>query len=70
MVVKSGTSGLGQWLNERRDIYADYERYMGQPPARITRVWLIANSIFQRNPGDCEYADIVLHHRGGQIRVL
>jgi len=43
---------------------------MGEPPARITRVWLIANSIFQRGEGDCEYAQIVLHGADGELRVL
>ncbi len=70
VVVRSGTADLKQWLRERRDLYADYERYMGTPPARIVRVWLIANSIFQRNAGHCDYADIVLHHRDRDIRVL
>jgi DNA-binding response OmpR family regulator len=31
------------------------------PPARIRRVWLIANSLFQRREGRCEYAGIRLH---------
>ena len=43
---------------------------MGEPPGRITRVWLIANSIFQRGEGTCDYADIVLHHPSGDVRVL
>jgi hypothetical protein len=70
VVVRSGTNGLKQWQSERRDLYADYDRYMGVPPARIVKVWLIANSIFQRNPGQCDYADIVLHHPDGEVRVL
>jgi hypothetical protein len=43
---------------------------MGEPPARIVRVWLIANSIFQRSPGDCRYTDIVIHAGGRETRVL
>ena len=53
VVVRSGDSGLGEWLQERRNLYADYEKYMGEPPARIVKVWLIANSIFQREKGEC-----------------
>lgn len=70
VVVRSGPLGLGEWLDERRNLHADYSKYMGEPPARITRVWLIANSIFQRGEGDCEYAQIVLHGADGELRVL
>lgn len=70
VVVRSGQEGLGQWQGERRNLYSDYQRYMGEPPNRIVRVWLIANSIFQRREGRCDYADIVLHSRAGDLRVL
>ncbi|MEJ0046888.1 MAG: hypothetical protein WDN04_12800 [Rhodospirillales bacterium] len=33
---------------------------IGTPPARIVAVWLIANSLFQRRTGRCEYADITI----------
>jgi hypothetical protein len=58
VVVRSGTEGLGEWLAEKRNLYTDYQNYMGEPPARITRIWFIANSIFQRGHGECDYADI------------
>jgi hypothetical protein len=70
VVVRSGQVGLGQWQDERRNLYADYLNYMGEPPARITRVWLIANSIFQRGEGRCDYAGIEMHGTEGSIAVL
>jgi hypothetical protein len=70
VVVRSGQSNLGEWLQERRSLYSDYQKYMGEPPARIVKVWLIANSIFQRKPGECNYADIVMYSRGEENRVL
>ena len=70
VVVRSGPAGLGSWQDERRSLRADYRKYMGEPPARIVRVWLIANSIFQRSPGDCRYTDIVIHAGGRETRVL
>ena len=70
VVVRSGAGGLAEWHDERRNLHADYRRYMGEPPARIVRVWLIANSVFQRGEGICEYADIVLHGDHGAVRVL
>jgi hypothetical protein len=70
VVVKSGKHGLGQWQDERRNLYQDYCKYMGEPPARITRVWLIANSIFQRGEGSCSYSKIELHNAVGSVPVL
>ncbi len=69
-VVRSGTEQLGEWLSERRNLYDDYKRYMGDPPARITRVWFIAVSIFQNGEGRCDYADICLHGPEGSTRLL
>ncbi|WP_439106559.1 DUF3047 domain-containing protein [Congregibacter sp.] len=70
VVVRSGQKGLGEWLDERRNLYEDYQKYMGEPPARITRVWFIANSIFQRLEGSCDYADIHLSGQEGSTRLL
>ncbi len=70
VAIRSGSDGLGQWHSERRNLHADYRHYMGDPPKRIVRVWLIANSIFQRGEGVCEYADIVLSDQERQLRVL
>jgi hypothetical protein len=70
VVIRSGEQGLGQWQNERRNLYQDYQRYMGDPPARIKKIWLIANSVFQRNNASCDYSDIVLHHDDESHQVL
>ena len=70
VVVRSGEAGLGQWLQERRNLYTDYAHYMGEPPARIVKVWLIANSLFQRGTGRCDYADIILQGSSAELRAL
>jgi len=70
VVVRCGAEGLGEWHSERRNLYTDYRRYMGEPPARIVRIWLIANSLFQRGEGICDYADIRLLSETGEERVL
>ena len=58
VVLHSGTAGLGQWLQEERNLYADYQRWVGKPPARILRIWLIALSMFQHGEGQGEYGAI------------
>jgi hypothetical protein len=60
VVVRSGLEGLGAWHDEQRKLYEDYLVYMGEPPARIVRVWLIANSVFQRRQGGCSWRGIRL----------
>ncbi|MBN2700598.1 MAG: DUF3047 domain-containing protein [Methylothermaceae bacterium] len=59
VVVRSGEQGLGEWIDEARDVYQDYVDAIGGPmPENIVRVWLIAVSLFQRTEGKCQYDDI------------
>ncbi len=69
VVVRSGRHGLGQWLEEDRDVYADYRLYMGEPPARIVRLWLIAVSIFQGGTGRASFRDFVFEGEGTRVEV-
>jgi hypothetical protein len=69
VVVRSGQAGLGQWVAEERNLYADYTRWVGEPPARIVRVWLIALSLFRRQEGQCEYGTIEFL-TGDQVTVV
>jgi hypothetical protein len=69
VVIRSGQAGLGQWLPEERNLYADYKRWVGEPPAGIVRVWLIALSLFRRQEGQCEYGTIELV-TGDQLTVV
>ena len=70
VVVRCGTAGLGQWLDEERDLHADYARILGGPAREVVRIWLIANSLFQRGHGRCEYASIHLVTNEGTLEVL
>jgi DUF3047 family protein len=70
LVVRSGAAGLGAWQSERRDVYADYRRAIGEPPRRIVAAWLIANSLFQHGSGSAEFADIHLQGAGRRLDVI
>jgi hypothetical protein len=70
VVVRSGPGGLGRWVEEERDLHADYARILGGPAREVVRVWLIANSLFQRGHGRCEYASIRLATNEGTLEVL
>jgi hypothetical protein len=70
VVQRSGTAELGRWLDEERDLFEDYRRCIGGPARHVVRVWLIANSLFQRGHGRCEYAGIRLAGPSGTLDVL
>jgi hypothetical protein len=71
VAARSGTTELGRWIDEDKDLYADYASHVGEPPERVRRVWLIANSMFQRGRGECSYRAIRLRsHEGAETRVL
>ena len=70
LVVRSGREGLGRWQAENRNLYEDYRRAIGEPPPRITGVWFIAVSLFQRESGRCAYADIRLSNADEALVVL
>ena len=61
-VLRSGEAGLGEWHGEARNIAADYRKALGEPlPKRVVRVWLIANSVFQRRHGKARFRGIKIH---------
>lgn len=70
VVQRSGRSELGKTLNEQRDLYSDYQQYIGGDATQVTRIWLIANSVFLRSSGKCSYSDIVLQQGDDAIKVL
>lgn len=70
VVQRSGEADLGKWLSEMRHLYTDYTAYMGEPPARIVRVWLIAVGLFQRLGGAADFRNIYISGGGDMRRIL
>jgi hypothetical protein len=69
MVIRSGPEGLGQWFAEERNVHADYRAAVGEPPARIVGVWLIAVSVFSHSLGAADFADIEILNGDERQRV-
>jgi hypothetical protein len=70
-VVRSGSAGLGQWQFEKRSLKTDYASAVaGELPSKIVRVWLIANSVFQRRRGEAKFADIALNVSGARQQIV
>jgi hypothetical protein len=70
LVVRSGEEGLGSWHEEARTVQPDYERAIGAAPEKIVAVWLIAVSVFQKNSGAAEFADIWIDGPNGRTQIL
>jgi Protein of unknown function (DUF3047) len=70
VVVRKGRAGLGDWLDEERDLHADYRRILGGRACEVVRVWLIGESAMQRRQGRCEYASIRLRTSERTLEVL
>jgi hypothetical protein len=67
-VARSGTSELGSWLPESRNVLRDYAAAIpGAAPQRVVAVWLIAVSLFGHGSGRAAFADIEL--RDGDRRL-
>lgn len=64
IVVRSGLNQIDHWLNEKRNLYEDYRKYIGSPPQKIVRIWLIAGSRWQRIKGEMTVKSIKLVSSG------
>ena len=62
-VVRTPRDGLGSWHNESRPLWDDTQTAYGSRPAKAVRLWLIANSVFQRNHGVASIRDLKLTER-------
>lgn len=69
-VIRNDKNEWGQWLSEERNILDDYLKAIGGPlPERIVGIWLIANTVFQRGEGKCQYREICLSDSDGDIKL-
>ena len=59
-VQRSGLTEMGRWLNEERNLKADYDEFIGGTATTVVKVWLLGVSVFQRTSGACRFADITL----------
>jgi len=58
LVVESGTERLGEWVQFRRDVVADYRRAFGQDPGDIVGVGVMTDPGDDYSPRRSFYGDI------------
>lgn len=70
IVARSGTAELGRWIREEKNVFEQYGKAVGgAAPKRITRIWLIGVSLFQKGEGSGQFGDIVLTDGTNEVRV-
>jgi pimeloyl-ACP methyl ester carboxylesterase len=71
IVARSGTAGLGRWIDEERPVLADHRAAIGGPaPYRVVRAWLIAQTVPQAGHAAGEFGRIELVDGNQKLRVL
>jgi hypothetical protein len=71
LVVRSGTTRLGEWIQEERPVLTDHQVAIGgPPPARVVNAWLIAVSFHQRGTVLGEFGRIELVDGDRVVSVL
>ncbi|MDQ3186066.1 MAG: DUF3047 domain-containing protein [Pseudomonadota bacterium] len=58
IAVESGSSRIGQWVSERRDVRADYRRLFGEEPGRVDAVAIMTDSDNTGTTARAWYGDI------------
>jgi len=60
LVLESGAARLGEWVEERRDVHADYRRAFGTEAPPITGVAIMTDTDDTGETATAWYGDIAL----------
>ena len=58
IVVQSGNSGVGQWLDEKRNVYQDYVRAFAEEPPPVNSVAIMTDTDNTGEQATAYYGDI------------
>jgi len=56
--VESGPRRQGQWVEEKRDIYADFQRYFGEAPPDVGAIAIMTDTDNSQQEATAWYGDI------------
>ena len=59
LAVRSGSTDVGTWVTERRNVRADYRRIFGEEPPPVDGIALMTNTEHTGEPVTAYYGDIV-----------
>jgi hypothetical protein len=58
VVMRSGSAGLGRWLTERRNVFADHRRIYGEDPVPLGAIALSIDTNDTRSPAEAAIGPI------------
>ncbi len=59
VVVRSGRTGTGSWITEKRNVYDDYRKLFGEEPGEVGGVRIQINSQHTGTSAESFFADVV-----------
>jgi len=59
LVVRSGSTHVGRWVTERRNVFEDYRSIFGEEPPPVVRVSITTQTSSTRAPATAYYGDII-----------
>ena len=57
-VIRSGIGGLGQWIEESRDVKTDFWKLFQEEPPPVAGVMLFLNTNFTGSSAECHYRNL------------
>lgn len=63
VAVQSGDDKAGQWVSERRNVYADYKKAFGEAPPMISGIAIMTDTDNTGESAIAWYGDIVFEHQ-------
>ncbi|MBI5681685.1 MAG: DUF3047 domain-containing protein [Deltaproteobacteria bacterium] len=60
IILRSGKSDMGRWLNEKRNVYEDYKMLFGEEPPKIGKVSVMIDSDDTKSSAEAFVGDIYL----------
>ena len=60
IVMRSGNTESGQWLAEKRDLIADYQRYYGRAPKKISAIGIVVDTDNTKSQGEAWFSELIL----------
>lgn len=60
VVLQSGNAAAGEWLSQERDIIADYRRYFGRNPTKVSAIGIVVDTDNTKTQGEAWFRDLVL----------
>jgi hypothetical protein len=58
IVLQSGSENIGKWMQEKRNVYDDYQALFGKEPPKANLISLFINSQHTKSRAECFYGEI------------